>query len=187
MGDPKKLKNKYETPRKLWDLDRIKGEAKLKSAYGLKNAREIWVAMQGLKKARRNAIRLLAMGEKGEEAGKPLVARLAKMGIMSGDAKLHDVLSLSIENFLDRRLQTRVIKKGLARTPTQARQLVTHGFIAVKGRKVTIPSYSVTAEEEQYIAYYKPIDIAVHTEDKSAKKAKEEAVEQPEAPKADAS
>jgi ribosomal protein S4 len=54
------------------------------------------------------------------------------------------------------------MKKGMARTARQARQLITHGFIAVKGRKVTIPSYRVTADEEKYVAYYKPIDISVH-------------------------
>jgi len=170
MGDPRKLTNKYETPRKLWDLERINSESKLSSAYGMKNAREIWVAVQELKKARRNAIKLLSLGAEGVEKGKPLLARLCKLGIMGPDATLDDVLSLSIENFLDRRLQTRVMKKGLARTPMQARQLITHGYIGVKGKRVTIPSYMVTAEEDQYIAHYKPIDISVHEEDKSAAK-----------------
>ena len=162
MGDPRKIKNKYETPRKLWDADRITKEGKLASAYGLKNARELWVALQELKKARRNAIRNISLGEAGAAAGKPLLERLGRLGVLPADASLDDVLSITIENFLDRRLQTRVMKKGLARTASQARQLITHGFIAVKGRKVTIPSYMVNAAEEQYVAYYKPIDITVH-------------------------
>ncbi len=188
MGDPRKLTNKYETPRKLWDLDRIKSEGKLSSAYGMKNAREIWGAMQDLKKARRNAIKLLSLGAEGAEKGKPLLARLCRLGIMPPEATLDDVLSLSIENFLDRRLQTRVMKKGLARTASQARQLITHGYIGVKGKRVTIPSYMVTAEEDPYIAHYKPIDISVHVPEKGAakKEHEEKAAEAPsEAQKSD--
>lgn len=171
MGDPRRIKNKYETPRKVWDADRIKTDKKLTSTYGLKNTREIWVTLQHLKKARRNAIRLLALGAKGKEEGKPLLSRLARLGILPAEANLEDILSLSVENFLDRRLQSRVMKKGLARTAHQARQLVTHGFIAVKGKRVTAPSYLVNAEEDQYIAYYKPIDITVHDAEAEPKKA----------------
>lgn len=182
MGDPRRIKNKYETPRKVWDSDRIKREGKLSSTYGLKNTREIWVMLQQLKKARRNAIRNISLGATGAEKGKPLLMRLARLGILPAEATLDDVLSLTVENFLDRRLQTRVMKKGLARTAMQARQLVTHGFIAVKGRRVTVPSYLVNAEEDQYIAYYKPIDISVHEPEKEAKPApKEESAPAPAA------
>jgi small subunit ribosomal protein S4 len=185
MGDPRKLKNKYETPRKVWDADRIRKESKLSSTYGLKNTREVWIALQHLKKARRNAIRLLSLGAAAAEAGKPLLDRLCRLGVLPAEAKLEDVLSLSVENFLDRRLQSRVMKKGLARTASQARQLVTHGFIAVKGRRVTIPSYMVNAEEDQYIAYYKPIDISVHEAEPKKAAPKEEAAPAP-APEAKA-
>ncbi|MCX8198165.1 MAG: 30S ribosomal protein S4 [Candidatus Micrarchaeota archaeon] len=161
MGDPRRIRNKYETPRRLWDSERIRKEKKLASTYGLKNMREVWLALQQLKKARRNAIRNIALGQMGVEKGKPLLVRLAKLGILPADADLEDVLSLTVENFLDRRLQTRVVKKGLARTMRQARQLITHGFIAVRGRKVTVPSYMVDAEEDQYISYYKPIDVSI--------------------------
>ena len=161
MGDPRKLSNKYETPRKVWDAGRIKTESKLATTYGLKNTREVWRALQHLKTVRRNAIRLLSQGKEGEEKGKPILARLAKLGILAPDATLRSVLEISVENFLDRRLQTRVMKKGLARTANQSRQLITHGYIAVKGRRVTAPSYVVSADEDQYIAYFKPIDITV--------------------------
>lgn len=182
MGDPRKIKNKYETPRKVWDADRIKTDKKLTSTYGLKNTREIWITLQHLKKARRNAIRLLSLGAKGKEEGKPLLSRLARLGILPAEANLEDILSLSVENFLDRRLQSRVMKKGLARTAHQARQLVTHGFIAVKGRRVTAPSYQVNAEEDQYISYYKPIDITVHEAEPKKAAPKEGATEDASAP-----
>ena len=190
MGDPRKLKNQYSSPRKVWDADRIKTEGKLSTVYGLKNTREIWMVLDKLKKARRDAMKYLSLGADGQEKAQPLMRKLARLGIISPDAKLDDVLSLSVENFLDRRLQTRVMKKGLARTARQARQLITHGFIAVKGKKVTVPSYIVTAEEEGEISYYRPIDISVHEEDKSKKlsapKADEPAGEKPsEAPAAE--
>jgi len=50
------------------------------------------------------------------------------------------------ENFLillEQRLDNLVFRLGLARTRRQARQLVTHGHIAVNGQRVNIPSYLV--------------------------------------------
>lgn len=180
MGDPRRLRNTYESPRKVWDADRIKKEGKLTTDYGLKNTREIWITLQKLKKARRDAMKYLSLGEAAIEKSKPLMNRLVRLGIIAPDAKPDDVLSLSVENFLDRRLQSRVMKKGLARTARQARQLITHGFIAVKGRRVTIPSYVVSVDEDQYIAYYKPIDISVHEPEKGKKVPAKEA--EPAAP-----
>jgi small subunit ribosomal protein S4 len=96
--------------------------------------------------------------------------RLIKLGIVPPEAKLDDVLALSVENFLDRRLQTRVMKRGLARTPGQARQLVTHGFISVGGKCVTVPSYVVSVKEDALVSYYKEIDISVHEPDAESQK-----------------
>lgn len=44
---------------------------------------------------------------------------------------------------LERRLDNVVFRLGLADSRPQARQLVSHGFFQVNGRKVDIPSYSV--------------------------------------------
>ena len=52
---------------------------------------------------------------------------------------------------MERRLQTVVLRKGLARTPHQARQLITHGHIAIGNNRVTIPSYTVTRDEESLV------------------------------------
>ncbi len=43
--------------------------------------------------------------------------------------------------FLERRLDTVVLRLGFASSPAQARQLVRHGHIQVDGKTVTIPSY----------------------------------------------
>jgi small subunit ribosomal protein S4 len=45
---------------------------------------------------------------------------------------------------LERRLDNVVYRLGMGGTRRQARQMVSHGFIAVNGRKVNIPSYSVS-------------------------------------------
>jgi len=61
---------------------------------------------------------------------------------------LDDVLGLTVENILERSLQTIVSKKGLAKTPLQARQLVLHGHVMISGKRVTVPSYLVLVKEE---------------------------------------
>jgi small subunit ribosomal protein S4 len=45
---------------------------------------------------------------------------------------------------LERRLDNVVYRMGLATSRAQGRQLVRHGHVAVNGRKVNIPSYTVT-------------------------------------------
>ena len=87
MGDPRKLRNKYESPRKVWDAERIKRDKGLTAVYGLKNTREIWVALRELKKARSGAMKYLSLGEASAEKGKPLMDRLMKLGIIPPEAK----------------------------------------------------------------------------------------------------
>ena len=41
-----------------------------------------------------------------------------------------------------------VWKKGFDRTPFQARQMITHGHIAIADRRVTIPGYTVKNSED---------------------------------------
>jgi len=83
------------------------------------------------------------------------------MGFLSKNASLDDVLSLTIENILDRRLQTIVLKKNLANTSKQARQLITHGHIAVGNRRTVYPSFIVPTELENKISYYGGSEIKI--------------------------
>ncbi len=160
MGDPRRLKKKYKKPKKLWDKDRIKDESKLVKTYGLKNMRELWIADAELRKVRREARRLLALSEEErEKQSKNVLGKLNRLSILSDSADIDDVLSLTVESFLERRLQTLVYKKGLAKTIKQARQLITHGFIAVNGRKVTSPGMIIPKALEDKISYYKPINL----------------------------
>ncbi|MGC9099321.1 MAG: 30S ribosomal protein S4 [Candidatus Micrarchaeia archaeon] len=158
MGAPRRLRKKYEKPSMMWDRQRIQEEHELVKKYGLRNLRELWKASTELRRIRRN-VKELFSGKASEEKGKQIISRLAKYGIVRSDANLDDLLVLSQEAFLERRLQTVVFKKGLAKTIKQARQLITHGFIAINGRKVNRPSYMVRPEEEKGISYYKPFNI----------------------------
>ena len=54
---------------------------------------------------------------------------------------------------MERRLQTIVMKKGLARTIKQARQMITHKHIIVGNKVIPSPSYLVTVDDESRILY----------------------------------
>ena len=42
MGDPKRQRKKFDTPRFPWQIDVLETELKLLGQYGLRNKREIW-------------------------------------------------------------------------------------------------------------------------------------------------
>jgi len=160
MGSPRKFRNKYEAPKKLWNKDRIKREKQLRFDYGLKNSREIWIAAAELKKYRREARRLLSMLEEDrKEDVDRILSRLNRYNILSKNSTLEDILSLEVGSILERRLQTRVLRKGLAKTIKQARQLVSHGFIAIGDSIVNVPSHLTTDEEDSKLKMSKPIDL----------------------------
>ena len=154
MGDPKKPKKKFETPRFPWQTDVLKEELRLVGQYGLRNKRELWRHKTALSKFRGIARALI--GKMPHERGKmekELLARMKKLGIIYEEAVLDTVLDLSIHDILERRLQTLVFRKDLSKSIYQARQLITHGHIAVGEQRVTAPSYLVKKEEESMITY----------------------------------
>jgi small subunit ribosomal protein S4 len=154
VGDPKKQRKKYETPRFAWRKDILQEELKLLGQYGLRNKHELWRHKTALSNFRGIARSLI--GKTAEERAKmegELLARLKKLGVLQETAVLDNVLDLAIEDILERRLQTIVFRKGLTRTIYQSRQLVTHGHVTIGNRRVTVPSYIVSKEEEQQIAY----------------------------------
>ncbi|WP_300329497.1 30S ribosomal protein S4 [Fusobacterium sp.] len=53
------------------------------------------------------------------------------------------VTGLVLVEFLERRLENVVYRLGFAKTRRQARQIVSHGHVAVNGRRVNIASYRV--------------------------------------------
>jgi small subunit ribosomal protein S4 len=154
MGDPKKQRKKYETPRFPWRTDTLEAELKLLGQYGLRNKREMWRHKTMLSKFRGTARSLLGMSaEERRKPEKQLLNRLYRLGILPETAVLDDVLDLSVEDILERRLQTLVFRKGLAKSIHQARQLITHGHVAIEGKRVSSPSYLVLRDEEAKITY----------------------------------
>jgi small subunit ribosomal protein S4 len=154
MGDPKRQRRKYETPRFPWRKDILQEELKLLGTFGLRNKHELWRSETMLSKFRGIARSLI--GRTPEERVKmenELLTRLKKLGVLQETAVLDDVLDLSIEDILERRLQTIVFRKSLTKTVYQARQLITHGHITIENRRVTVPGYIVSREEEKAITY----------------------------------
>ncbi|MEM1691981.1 MAG: 30S ribosomal protein S4 [Thermofilaceae archaeon] len=156
MGDPKKPKKKWEGPAHPWRKDVLAQELYLIGKYGLRNKRELWIARTMLRRWRMRARRLLALPPELREArAKPLISKLYHLGLLaSEEASLSDILRLTVEDVLERRLQTIVYKKGLATSLYHARQLITHGHIAIGGRRVRSPGYMVSREEEGLIGFY---------------------------------
>lgn len=146
----KRQSKDYETPVRGWQEDRIADETDLQQDYGLSNKREVWKAQSAVRDFRRQA-RMLNASE-NEKMEEELIGKLVSLGILDEGAELNDVLDVEVEDILDRRLQTLVYRRGLAETMKDARQIVSHGHIAIGDRTVDIPGYLVTEEEETEIS-----------------------------------
>ncbi|UCC33446.1 MAG: 30S ribosomal protein S4 [Candidatus Bathyarchaeota archaeon] len=154
MGDPKKPRKKYETPKFPWQVDTLQMELRLIGEYGLRNKKELWRHRTMISKFREVARSLLGMptGER-KKREKELLDRLYRLGILAEDAELDDVLDLSIENILERRFQSLVFRKGFAKSMHQARQFIAHGHIGIDKRRVSSPGYLVLRDEEAKIGF----------------------------------
>lgn len=166
MGDPKRPKNQFKKPRRPWTSDQLMSELQIVGTYGLRNKRELWKAQTELSRIRKQARALLALPHEvrhGKET--ELLNSLRRTGLVQEGATLDDVLNLTIETLLGRRLQSLVVRKGFAKTPYQARQVVVHGHITINDRIVSIPSYMVRRDEENMVSIrkdssYKPPSLA---------------------------
>jgi small subunit ribosomal protein S4 len=160
MGYPGKNHKSYQTPKRPWEKTRIEEETRLIIEYGLRNKREVWKAQSILRKYRKGARDLLAIMSGGtdralfEAKRSELISSLQRAGLLGPDADIEDILALRVQAQLERRLQTIVYRRGLSRSPKQARQLITHGHVAIGGRRVSIPGYRVSRSEEPQIGYY---------------------------------
>jgi len=155
----RKIRKNYKTPIKGWDKERIEKERELVKTYGLKKKREIWRNETLSRKFRRLARDLAARADKEKE--KKLIEKLVKFGLLKEGSTLDDVLGLTTENFLERRLQTILVRKGLCTTPRQARQIIVHGHVLINGKRIVYPSYLVPKSEEDKIQSKIPIKRSV--------------------------
>jgi small subunit ribosomal protein S4 len=154
MGDPRKIKRKYSGPGHPWQRARLEEERILVREYGLTTKRELWKINSKLKTFANQAKRLIALTTtQAELETKQLLDRVSRLGLLKSGAKLNDVLALTLKDFLNRRLQTLVLKKGLARTPLQSRQFIVHEHVMIGPKKITAPSYIVLTEEEAQISF----------------------------------
>jgi len=155
MGDPKRQRKSYETPRHPWRSDQLDVELRLVGEYGLRNKRELWRYKTMLSEVRGIARSLLGTTESERvKIERDYLTKLSKIGVLSESASIDEVLDLDIRDLLERRLQTMDFRRGLAKTVYQARQLVSHGHISVAGKIVSVPGYIVGRAEEQKIKYF---------------------------------
>jgi len=192
MGDPKKTRRKYDKPSHPWQGVRIEEEKALLEEYGLQNKKEIW-RMKTILKRFKDQVKNLAsrIDEQGRLEEKQLVSRLVSLGLMKLSDPLDVILGLSNKDIFERRLQTLLVRKGLARSMSQSRQFITHGHIIVDNKKITFPSYMVSVKEEGLVEFVPtstlskadhPERIIVETpKDKAEKKKKEQKEEAPPA------
>ncbi len=161
MGYPGKNHKSYQTPKAPLrkDADRI-GNPSRDRIRAAQQARSLESTELPDAKYRKGARELLAIMSSTidrtlfEAKKTELISHMQRSGLLGPDADIEDVLALKVQAQLERRLQSLVHRKGLARSPKQARQLITHGHIAIGGRRVTIPGYRVNRNEEMQIAYY---------------------------------
>ncbi len=155
MGDPRKQRKKFVTPRHPWRKAQLEEELRLLGEYGLRNKRELRRHETMLSKIRGIARSLLgATEEQRAQLERQYLKRLTRLGILSEAANVDNILDLTVRDLMERRLQTLVFRAGLAKSPHQARQLVSHGHISVAGDIVSVPGYLVKRDEESRIAFH---------------------------------
>lgn len=146
----KRKHKQYSRPRRPFDKVRIDEEVEIKKEFGLKNKREIWKAEARVKVMRKKAKNLIKADKEDQLA---FFNQLKKIGM--NVESIADVLSLEKTDYLKRRLQTIVYKKGLTPTIKTARQMITHRKVLVDGKAVSVPSYIVPVVLEKKITLKK--------------------------------
>ena len=159
MGDPRKAKKSYTRPRSIWTSDQISSELYIVGSYGLRNKKELWKAQTEIARIRNQARALLAIStDVRHEKETKLLNYLSRLGIVEDSSTLDDILNLKIEDILERRLQTLVMKRSNLKSPYQARQIVVHGHVSIGDRKINLPGYLVKKDEEaQILIHFTPV------------------------------
>ena len=79
---------------------------------------------------------------------------MVRLGLLKeSERKLDYVLGLTINQFMERRLQTLVAKRKMANSIHHARVLIRQRHVAVGKQLVNIPSFMVRVSSEQHILH----------------------------------
>ncbi|KAL6562530.1 40S ribosomal protein S9-2 [Orobanche gracilis] len=147
----------FKKPRRPYEKERLDSELRLVGEYGLRCKRELWRVQYALSRIRNNARDLLTLDEKDPRRifeGEALLRRMIRYGLLPENKnKLDHVLALSVENFLERRLQTLVFKVGLAKSIHHARVLIRQRHIRVGRQVVNVPSFMVRLDSQQHVNF----------------------------------
>src|SRR6056297_3578542 len=154
MGDPRKVRRKYEGPGHPWVASRLETERDLKKTFGTKNKKELYKMETALKRFKDQAKQLSSrVDAQAEKEQQQMIDKMVGLGLIKTGAGLDDILGLSVIDLMNRRLQTVLVKRLLARTTSQARQFITHGHVIVGNSVITSPGYIVSIEEEAKITF----------------------------------
>jgi len=137
-----------------WNKANIDAEREISRDYSLKNKKEIFIANSLLKKYKNIAKKLIATKTaQGEKEKEQVLKKLQNLGLLSTGSGLDNILGLELKDILERRLQSIVFRKGLARTMKQARQFIVHRHVVLGEKEISMPSYLVSLQEESQLKF----------------------------------
>jgi len=152
MGGIKKIRKKYSKPSHPWRIARIDEENALGKEYGNPKKTEIWKNISKLESFKNQAKKLSTLNNPQSVKEKEnLFLKLQGYNLIKQGDSSDAILGVTLKDILNRRLQTIIFKKGLAKSMKQARQLIVHRHILIHNTIVSSPSYLVRVSEENSI------------------------------------